>query len=392
MSIQDSNISLCSILGNHDYFYAKPPNTGADVRDYFTSLGTNIYESAGNNADTIIFENDILRITANANKSAGRPYMISLSLIDKRNSYSFNISPTNLRNCYLALGYDDDEHKAYFFLSGQFYYSGAWNVNPASSVYCGLMGTSAEIQQEMYELISGSQIPTYNWVSVPSVTGKNGTISLAQIASDSINDGEPVSGAAATAFSSLPDSANVGEIIDDLLPYEESVADVLVKYKIKSSVAGAFSILKVVAKAGSIPKSIEDGDVVANLNPNKKSKLVSGLAEGTTYYFVIFAEDITGNTAQSEPKKIKTGETPYDPSPFKEMVEVLLQTGEDEYTSVYDWTGTWGQPDEVNVTHFTVEAQENLDITESATETHFVVEHNETNFISENTETEIVLT
>ena len=152
--------------------------------------------------------------------------------------------------------------------------------------------------------------PPYTWVSVPSVSGKNGILSLAQIASGSINDGEPVSDAAATAFSDLPAECNVGEIIDDLLPYEESLVDVLVKYKVKGAVTGAFDYVKLVAKKGSIPKSVEDGDKVVDINPSKKSKLVTDLDEGSKYYFVIFEKDSAGQTAQSSEKSITTGDLP----------------------------------------------------------------------------------
>lgn len=158
--------------------------------------------------------------------------------------------------------------------------------------------------------VNNAPLVIYNWVSVPSVSGKNGILSLAQIASGSINDGEPVSDAAATAFSDLPAECNVGEIIDDLLPYEESLVDVLVKYKVKGAVTGAFDYVKLVAKKGSIPKSVEDGDKVVDINPSKKSKLVTDLDEGSKYYFVIFEKDSAGQTAQSSEKSITTGDLP----------------------------------------------------------------------------------
>ena len=180
--------------------------------------------------------------------------------------------------------------------------------------------------------------PTYHWVSVPSVSGKNGILSLAQIASGSINDGEPVSDAAATAFSDLPAECNVGEIIDDLLPYEESLVDVLVKYKVKGAVTGAFEYVKLVAKKGSIPKSVEDGDKVVDINPSKKSKLVTDLDEGSKYYFVIFEKDSAGQTAQSNEKSITTGNLP-DGTIFE--YTGAIQTFTAPKTGIYQLE-TWG--------------------------------------------------
>lgn len=173
-----------------------------------------------------------------------------------------------------------------------------------------------------------------NWTSVPSINGKNGIISLAQIASDSINDGEPVSDAAATAFSDLPAECNVGEIIDDSLPYEESLVDVLVKYKVKGTVTGAFDYAKLVAKKGSIPKSVEDGDKVVDIDPSKKSKLVTGLDEGSKYYFVIFVKDSADQTAKSNEMWIITGEIPIpsDLRPYVEKIGSVLWGATDSNT------------------------------------------------------------
>lgn len=55
--------------------------------------------------------------------------------------------------------------------------------------------------------------PTYNWQSVPSISGKNGILSLATIKTDAINNGDPVNNAVIDAFSNLPTSALASNLL-----------------------------------------------------------------------------------------------------------------------------------------------------------------------------------
>lgn len=52
---------------------------------------------------------------------------------------------------------------------------------------------------------------TYNWQSVPSISGKNGILSLPVLVS---TDGEPVSSGSASDFSALPSGAKVRTLAD----------------------------------------------------------------------------------------------------------------------------------------------------------------------------------
>ena len=220
MAIINSNIDICSIVAQESYFTTLPANTGADTRTFFSELGTNLYEVAGNNSEETIFENDILRITAKANKSASRPKMDSnkaLTFYDKRtNSEARNLGLGNLRQCYIALGYDSTEQKAYYFITGQFYYSGSWTEDPYAVCVYGLFGGTTSQTQQMYELISGSQIPEFNWQPVPSITGKLGTFNLSTIKEASINGGNPVSGASASNFDSLESSTKLSILLEEV--------------------------------------------------------------------------------------------------------------------------------------------------------------------------------
>lgn len=209
MAIVNSNISICSIPTNTDYYTQKPVNTGADNRSYFSALGGNIYTLAGNNSEATIFENDILKITAKANKSAGRPQMSEIKFYDLRTTPTLVRTeyPSNDRECYMALGYDDVVQTAYLFLTGQFYYSGRWTEDPQAVCYNGAIGGTPTERHTLYELISGSQTPVYNWHSLPNIKGYFGELLLPIIKNDAINDGEAVDTATKSAFERLPDQA-----------------------------------------------------------------------------------------------------------------------------------------------------------------------------------------
>lgn len=54
----------------------------------------------------------------------------------------------------------------------------------------------------------------YTWTSVPSISGKNGSLSLPTLVD---TDGEPISGQSASVFSSLPEGSNVRALINGAL-------------------------------------------------------------------------------------------------------------------------------------------------------------------------------
>ena len=65
---------------------------------------------------------------------------------------------------------------------------------------------------ECYNYMTTNAV-TYTWQSVPSISGKNGILSLATIKDDAINNGDPVSNAVIDAFSSLPTSALASNLL-----------------------------------------------------------------------------------------------------------------------------------------------------------------------------------
>lgn len=148
----------------------------------------------------------------------------------------------------------------------------------------------------------------YNWQSVPFISGKNGILSLVTLDSESINDGEPVSGAAVSVFDQVPSNDNNIKNLADTYGGGEasSAVDVTAKYKVTLPPGGSFSVLKLVAKKDSMPNDASDGDKIVDISPSKTKKTVTGLDENSLYYFKIFAEDTNSNTSESDEKHIMT--------------------------------------------------------------------------------------
>ena len=81
------------------------------------------------------------------------------------------------------------------------------------SIYCVVNGTvfDANTSAIIDSILSNSHPITYTWQSVPSISGKNGILNLSQIAN--VNNGESVTGASASAFTSL--TAQVSTMVTD---------------------------------------------------------------------------------------------------------------------------------------------------------------------------------
>lgn len=160
----------------------------------------------------------------------------------------------------------------------------------------------------IYEFLTNALPIQYTWQSVPSVSGKNGILSLVTLDSESINDGEPVSGAAVSVFDQAPSNDNNVKNLADTYGSGEasSAVDVTVKYKVTLPPGGIFDVLKLVAKKDSIPEDASDGDKIIDISPSKTKKTVTGLDENSMYYFKIFAEDSNGSTSESDEKHITT--------------------------------------------------------------------------------------
>ena len=75
--------------------------------------------------------------------------------------------------------------------------------------YCGLIFSQAN-SELIDDVLSHAQPVLYNWVSVPSVSGKNGILNLSTL--NDVNDGEPVETSDTSKFN-LTDGSNVSALV-----------------------------------------------------------------------------------------------------------------------------------------------------------------------------------
>ena len=168
----------------------------------------------------------------------------------------------------------------------------AWGYVPA-------WGNDTAKSEAFYQIITNPPI-TYQWQSVPSISGKNGILqSLSTLVN--INDGNPVSGASASAVNIIPASVVSGMI-------QTGASDVIVSFEIPQLTSGTYDSIKLVGKRGGIPRSKTDGEFIETLSDSDTSKTLTGLTKGYTYWFVIFAEDSKGSSSESDPYPYETGE------------------------------------------------------------------------------------
>ncbi len=107
-------------------------------------------------------------------------------------NYSGNVNGNNIvwnNNTYNAFGY-------------------AQNANLTILIYLPSSVTNI--------LINDNPLVTYNWQSVPSISGKNGISLLSIIKSSAINSGDAVSGASADVFDRLEESTKISTLIQGI--------------------------------------------------------------------------------------------------------------------------------------------------------------------------------
>lgn len=146
------------------------------------------------------------------------------------------------------------------------------------------------------ELWSSAEV-TYNWQSVPSISGKNGILLLSTIQSVYLNDGEPVNDAL-ESYINFIDASKVAVLVEQEI---DDLTKVTVKYVVP---AGTYEYIKLVYKVGSAPTSITDGTAIDILQTNR-SVTISGIANGNTYFFKIFTD-----VSESEPYEFTTTKPP----------------------------------------------------------------------------------
>ena len=105
--------------------------------------------------------------------------------------------------------------------------------------------------------------------------------------------------------------------------------EVEITYYLPEISDGSYTSVKIAAKKDAIPSSLSNADNVYDITNNfvdpilhRGQYTVSGLDEGSHYYFVIFSEDTNGNKASSEEQDCYTEPSPVPPE-YKTYVDKL---------------------------------------------------------------------
>ena len=130
------------------------------------------------------------------------------------------------------------------------------------------------------------------WQSVSSIIGKGITYNLSQLLN--INGGIAVNNVPASGNVTLVNDSRLDTLIENVLQNE---SEVVVDYTIPS---GTYSYIKLVYKKDGIPTSYTDGTAI-DITQASTEKIIQGIADGDTYWFVIFT-----NVSESEPVKFVT--------------------------------------------------------------------------------------
>lgn len=167
-----------------------------------------------------------------------------------------------------------------------------------------------DTRQDFYNYVSTKLAPAYTFSPVQSITGNGKTYTLSQIASASINNGEPMNDVPATGNVDFTKQSKVNTLVENALSILPSVTKATVTYTMPLV---SYSYVKLVYKEGDIPETVDDGTAM-DISAEDNVAIVNGLEEDKAYYFVIF----TSKTI-SEPYYFRTSISPYV---FNELISV----------------------------------------------------------------------
>ena len=156
---------------------------------------------------------------------------------------------------------------------------------------------------------NNAPVVEYTWSSVPAISGKNGTLSLTKILN--INDGEPVNN---VPYTDNIDFTAVSKVNNMVAAVVQDSNAVIVEYTVPED---TYEYIKLVYKKDHIPEFVSDG-TSTDISQGSGEKAILGIADGNTYWFVIFTDKST-----SEPVEFRTSATGWDGSEV-----ILMWSGE----------------------------------------------------------------
>lgn len=269
--------------------------TQGDFKLRNDNLQVNTSTGVGSNADWIHGPGSTYYLQYVIYRMSGNNWTLELNwrynnALRKQINYNFNVSSLPYNKIDLMIAIDRESQKAYpvWILKNNNNNYWTWNNMTFPS--------NTSWMTDFYNWIK-DLIPTpISWSPVTSISGNGEVYTLAKIAQASLNGGNPVTGASSSNFDVLTDASLVLKMIEDVLP-SGGGNKVIATYSIPE---GTYEYIKLVYKKGSIPTSYSDGTAI-DITQASTEQQISGIADGDTYYFVIFTDK-----SASEPKSIKT--------------------------------------------------------------------------------------
>lgn len=299
------NCNLGSVLSNFDYWFTTSRQNGTqnspynDLEYFPTSTTFRIEDYNGvADGDYYLYGDSSCGLLVRKNSNKINLYLIQNNVVSEyffESVTSYSYSTQYPRQVSVIIGIDRDREVGTVFVYYRYYQPSIWDWQYAETCASGQL-----VEHNDVYLWAINALPqTYNWQSVPSISGKNGILNLSQIASASINDGEAVSGASASAFDILESSSRIDALVNVA---ELDNGKARATYTIPPLTSGSYSYAKLTYKRGYIPTNKDDGTSVdldtTDLGTTKTID-VSGIITGSVYWFVIFTDK-----SESEPKQL----------------------------------------------------------------------------------------
>lgn len=253
---------ITSTIEGYTYPQKADLYTGSDFPSWFT-MGDRLYQFQASSLDQNTYDfltNENIGVNLGKYVRNGTTYYGSVmyNFLNTTNQVIVNYGNTSgnagQRNYYLGIIVNDETQRA-FLLHANYYSTGSPRayVSVITYMYGGV------------DLLYNSLEPpiTYNWQSVPSISGKNGILSFSMINDTDLNNGDPVTSADASAIHRLENSTNIG-VLSQNMPYNVETpiiysgsVDYMTIEKIGSSSGGFFidtgAKIRFYMAGGSVP-------------------------------------------------------------------------------------------------------------------------------------------
>lgn len=173
-----------------------PVVDSSDTSKYFEGYGHKFYNSAiyynnGNIYQLVLFDTASIVVWHNAPDGVYNNYQFDTPGNGLYTSSLVNIPGTNMY------------YSNYVYSSGRYIDAQPpWTITSELPVFYDI---------DEFEAYVTNPLISYQWVSVPAISGKNGILSLPVLID---TDGNPVSNGSASDFSTLPDSVKVRTLAD----------------------------------------------------------------------------------------------------------------------------------------------------------------------------------